>query len=155
MHPDPPVDGAAAQHVVLVACGARKTEQPSEAGSLYVGGYHRAARRAADALTAYGTSGLILIISARHGLLDLNQVIAPYEQRLGRIGSITARTLHRQAGERGLLDSTVTVLAGRGYVELARRVWPSAAAPLLDVGGIGQQLAALSRIARGETGGEQ
>jgi hypothetical protein len=47
----------------------------------------------ADALT---TPDRILILSALHGLLPLDEVIAPYELRMGQPGSIGAGGLGRQ-----------------------------------------------------------
>ncbi|MGV9310475.1 MULTISPECIES: hypothetical protein [unclassified Nonomuraea] len=44
------------------------------AGELYTGSYHRAARRAADALTHDG--GRVLNLSALHGLVELDQMLA-------------------------------------------------------------------------------
>jgi uncharacterized protein DUF6884 len=53
------------------------------AGRLYSGSYHLACRRAAAALTE--PDG-ILILTALHGLLQLDRVIAPYELRMGQPG---------------------------------------------------------------------
>ncbi len=67
---------------------------PAPAGELYVGGYHVACRRAAAVLT---TPDRILILSALYGLLPLDRVIAPYDLRMGRPGSISPEALRRQA----------------------------------------------------------
>ena len=69
------------QPLVMVPCGSRKTQLPqAPAGQLYIGSYHLACRRAAAVLT---TPDRILILSAMHGLLPLDRVIAPYELRMG------------------------------------------------------------------------
>jgi hypothetical protein len=141
------VNANSLQPLVIVACGSRKTQLPqAPAGQLYIGGYHVACRRAAAVLT---TPDRILILSALHGLLPLDRVIAPYELRMGQPGSVTPDVLRRQAAQLQLVDEArVIVLAGAAYTAAARQVWPHATAPLAGVGGLGHQLARLARIAR-------
>ena len=128
-------------------CGFRKASQPAPAGRIYLGGYHQACRRAAAALT---TPGRTLILSALHGLLPLDRVIAPYELRMGQPGSITAEALRAQAAELGLLgEPHVIVLAGRAYTTAALAVWPDATTPLLGLGSMGAHRSKLQAIGRG------
>jgi hypothetical protein len=117
------------------------------AGELYVGGYHLACRRAAAVLTA---PGRILILSALHGLLPLDRVIAPYDLRMSQPGSISPDAVRRQAEQLHLVDEPrVIVLAGRAYTTAARWVWPHACpSPLAGAGGLGHQLARLARISQ-------
>lgn len=132
--------------LVIVPCGARRRAEPAPAGHIYTGSYHAACRRAAAALS---TPDRTLILSALHGLLPLDQVIAPYELRMGQPGSITADQLRRQAERLHLADERqVIALAGRAYTAAALRVWPAAATPLAGAGGLGRQLAVLAGIAR-------
>ena len=129
-------------------CAARKRAEPAglPAGELYVGSYHLACRRAAAALT---TPDRILILSALHGLLSLDRVIAPYELRMGQPGSIGVGALRRQAEQLHLVDEQrVIILAGRAYTTAALAVWPAATTPLAGAGGLGRQLAVLGGIAR-------
>lgn len=63
----------------VVPCGGRKLPAPAPVGGLYVGSYHRACRRAAAALAPLRT----LILSARHGLDHLDEVLAPYDTTFG------------------------------------------------------------------------
>ncbi|MFD5570422.1 hypothetical protein [Streptomyces cadmiisoli] len=57
----PSTPAAPAGPVVVIPCGGAKLGHAAPAGHLYVGGYHRACRRAADALTARG--GTVLLLS--------------------------------------------------------------------------------------------
>ncbi|MFD8155346.1 DUF6884 domain-containing protein [Streptomyces sp. NPDC059720] len=145
------------ERVVIVACGGRKAVyadgvrkgQPvigERAGELYVGSYHRAMRRAADALTQGGRSGRVLILSAKYGLVELSQHLLNYNLKAGDPGTVDGETLRRQAHELGISGAAVTVLGGRAYVELAREVWDDFAAPLAGTRGIGEQLARLAAI---------
>ncbi|GAX57493.1 hypothetical protein SO3561_09063 [Streptomyces olivochromogenes] len=60
-------------------CGSRKLGRRARAADLYVGSYHRACRKAADALRP----DRLLILSARYGLLDLDDVVDPYDTHHG------------------------------------------------------------------------
>lgn len=64
--------------VCVIGCGKAKLTEPARAKDLYVGSLFRAARRYAERF------GHWRIISAKHGVLDPEKVIAPYELRLPR-----------------------------------------------------------------------
>ncbi|MEU5239681.1 DUF6884 domain-containing protein [Streptomyces lydicus] len=134
--------------LIIVSCGGRKstTEQPVPAGEMYCGSYHLALRRAADALTNRGRTGRVLILSALHGFADLDDLIAPYDLRMGDEGSVTREQLRQQADDLGITDADVTVLGPRAYVEASRTVWPALIDPLAGARGIGEQLAKLADI---------
>jgi hypothetical protein len=135
-----------APSVIVIPCGAKKLDHPAPAGDMYIGSYHRAARRAAEALAQPGTR--IVILSALYGLLDLNDVIEPYELRLGDVDAITAGAIHEQARQMGIEPATgVIILAGKMYGDLAATVWPDAARPLAGTRGMGEQLARFAAIA--------
>ncbi len=144
VYPDDPL--------VIVPCGGKKAAFPRPAGAMYLSGYHRLARRAARALT---NDPNVRIVSALHGLLTLDQIIAPYDLRLGQPGSITADHLEDQANQQGLLGRpNVVILAGRDYTRLALSIWPHARTPLNGTRGIGEQQHLLARIAAGEPIGQ-
>jgi len=145
------------ERVVIVACGGRKAVyadglrkgEPvigARAGELYVGSYHRAARRAADVLTRTGRAGRVLILSAKHGLVELDKHILNYNLRAGDPGTVDGEELRRQAHELGISGAAVTVLGGRAYVGLAREVWEDVDTPLAKARGIGDHLARLAAI---------
>ncbi|MEU6562677.1 DUF6884 domain-containing protein [Nocardia nova] len=129
--------------LVIVACGARKAMTPQPASALYTGSYNRMCLRAARALS---DDRDIRILSARHGLLELDTVIAPYDTRLGEMDAFTPERLRQQATETGLLDRSVAILAPKAYVALALHAWPDACTPLAGVGGIGKQRRRLAEI---------
>ncbi len=136
--------------LILVPCGAAKRDLPSPARDLYVGGMFRMALKAAEAI-AKAQGGKIMILSGLHGLLELDQVIAPYEQRMGEPGCVSTEELRRQAVDYGLIEERqVLVLAGRTYADAAQSVWPDAQTPLAGLKGIGYQRQVLSRVIRGD-----
>ncbi|GAA0574758.1 DUF6884 domain-containing protein [Streptomyces mordarskii] len=139
----------AAGPVVVVPCGSAKLNYPALAGDLYTGSYHLACRRAAEALTASG--GTVLILSAAHGFVSLDEPLGPYERRMGQPGSVQLDTLRAQANQLGLHHgSHLIALGGRAYVNAVAAVRPDALLPLTGCRGIGEQRARLSRIAAAE-----
>lgn len=73
----------------VIPCSGAKLPHPAPAGELYVGSWHRLARQAADQLAARD-GGRVLILSALHGLLELGQLVAPYD--------VTIRQLEARSG---------------------------------------------------------
>ncbi|MGW7264495.1 DUF6884 domain-containing protein [Streptomyces sp. NPDC054842] len=129
--------------LVVIPCGSRKLGSAARAADMYVGSYHRACRRAAEALRP----ALLLILSARHGLLDLDDVIEPYDTRHGAAESVTAEILLEQAASRGLLPrDPVVALGGARHVSLVRGVWPHTLMPLAGTRGMGEQMARLAAL---------
>ncbi|MGX1494972.1 DUF6884 domain-containing protein [Streptomyces tendae] len=115
---------------------------------MYCGSYHVALRRAADALATedQDSTARVLILSALHGLVVLEEIIPPYNLRMGDEGSVTADRLRQQAADLGVLHADVTVLGPRAYVEACRAVWPKLTDLLAGARGIGGQLAKLADI---------
>ncbi|MGX9891386.1 DUF6884 domain-containing protein [Streptomyces sp. NPDC002276] len=144
----PPVtEVAAVGRVVVIPCSGAKLDRPAPAGDLYRGSLHTLCRRAADALTADG--GTVLVVTARHGLVTLDQVLSPYDLRMGDPGSVTSVQLRPQAARLGVDHvQDVTVLAAAAYTAAARSVWRHATAPLEGSRGIGEMRGRLSRLAR-------
>lgn len=130
--------------VVVIPCsGSKVMGHAAPAGDLYIGSLHTHARRTADALTANG--GTVLVLSALHGLLTLDQVIEPYDHTWTDAGSITVDELHVQAAELGLVGARVVLLTPSQYTQRALAVWPHARTPLAHLG-IGRQRSRLTAL---------
>ncbi|MFG2358383.1 DUF6884 domain-containing protein [Streptomyces sp. NPDC048521] len=144
MTPNEYTDGVAPE-LVVIPCGARKLDHRARAADMYIGSYHRACRRAAEALRP----DRLVILSARYGLLDLDDEIEPYDTPHGAVGAVTVGLLRDQARTRGIVAlDPVVVLGGARHVTLARSVWPHALTPLSGTRGMGEQLARLAAMAR-------
>ena len=129
-------------HIGLLACSRTKADRPSSARELYVSPLFRAAREYAE--NRYGP-GQWLILSARYGLVDPDQVLAPYDLSLRQL---TAR--QREAwGDRIAIELTDRFPAGTVLWFHAGALYRDAIAPVvahqvrfpLAGLGIGQQLA--------------
>lgn len=133
--------------LAVVACGASKLAHPAPARDLYTGGYFRAALAAAE----HQAAGRVLILSARYGLIDPAEVIAPYDQRIDAPGAITVEELAHQAAALDVRQArNVRVFTGAAYYHAARKVWPWARHELAGCPGIGYQLARLAELRRPE-----
>lgn len=124
----------------LVGCSRLKLPHAAPAGELYVSPLFRLASRYCAA-----TCACWFVLSARHGLLPPEQVIAPYDLTLHRVGragrKAWADRVVGQLRRRGLLDAGHRFLlhAGSVYADpLAERI--GAEQPLRGLG-IGQRLA--------------
>lgn len=131
--------------VALVGCGKAKAAEPRQALQLYTG---RLFRAAVD--FAIATHDEVFIVSAKHGLLPLEQHVEPYDLSMRDL-SPAARALWGDDVARALVDAmggvrmAVTVLMGESYARwlqpaLARYAaadgWPEARYPLHGVAGV-------------------
>lgn len=75
---------------LVIPCGAAKADAPAAARDLYLSGHFRLVLSAALA-EAEACDGTVLVLSAEHGLVTLDQVVAPYDAKMGDPGAIDRR----------------------------------------------------------------
>jgi hypothetical protein len=103
---------------VLIACGAAKLSAAAPAGELYVGPFFRRALQVAQG-EAFGDA-TVLILSALHGLVTLDTVLAPYDCKMGSAGSVTSQTVAAQAEALGITwGDGVYALLPKAYLAVA------------------------------------
>jgi hypothetical protein len=78
--------------LVLIPCAAKKLTVGAPARDLYVSDHFKLALRAAEA-RAGAVDARVAIVSARHGLLMLDRVIAPYDCSMGDPDAIAVEHL--------------------------------------------------------------
>ncbi len=138
------------KHVILVGCVARKAPSSRPARELYASELFRRRRKYAE---AKGQPWFIL--SAKHGLVHPDDVIAPYNETLDRLspsalqgwGNSVAEALNRRLGS--LESVAFEIHAGRRYVQsLAPRLLAQGASVQLPLEGlrIGKQLQWYGRV---------
>lgn len=108
--------------VYVIPCGAEKRLHAAKARDLYVGQMFTNTLRAALNDAAHNDEPTrVVILSARHGLLDLDAVIEPYDQRIDAPGAIDAQTLAAQALSMGIdwdADDEVYAMLPRPYLRV-------------------------------------
>lgn len=106
---------------VVVGCGALKRPEPAPAIDLYVSNFARAAAAWALSVT---TRDRVLVLSAKHGLVDADTVLAPYDvsftgpaSRLTSDPVVVDDLLALQAARREAdgFDGEVLTTAGKVY----------------------------------------
>lgn len=124
--------------IYLIACSSTKLQTPAKACDLYQGQAFKFSRQLAEK-----TGSDYFILSARYGLLDPNEVIAPYDEYLAKMPKAQRTTwainTARQIKAKGLQGQAVTFLAGSLYTEPLAQLFTHAMRPLANMG-IGQQL---------------
>ena len=124
--------------LVLITCGSKKRSIPCAAADIYTGVYFYNMIRFARSIAP---DSRIYIVSAKHGLLRTNQIIAPYNLRMGTPGSITADIIKRQAQALGLRPAERGIfVGGPDYLSVLAPTFTNIERPLVGKGAIGDQM---------------
>ena len=104
-------------HTALISCGKRKASDPAPARDLYQGDLFQKSLAYAEQVVGVDES---YILSAKHGLIALDEVIAPYEMTLNTMGVADIREwADRVLGQlwsvADLEKDRFTILAGANY----------------------------------------
>lgn len=107
----------------VIPCGAEKLDRPAPARDLYTGQMFRHALRCVERIAADDVAegrgpARVLVLSGRYGLVELDQVLEPYEQRITGPGAVTADTLTAQADRLGIGWDEVTERGSAVYAFL-------------------------------------
>ncbi len=125
--------------VYLLACVSRKLSFPAPARDLYCSDWFRKAQAYAQ------EHGAWMVLSAKHGLIAHDEVIAPYEMTLNSMGASERRTwsdrviasIKREVED----DRPLVILAGQRYREHLVAWAPDRISVPMKGLAIGQQLA--------------
>jgi hypothetical protein len=104
------------KHVVLISCVSKKLPYKAQAKDLYTSPLFTYAFRYAFQLKP----DMIFILSAKYGLLNLEEVIDPYDQTLNTMTTQDARewakgVLEKLSLKTDINQTTFTFLAGEKY----------------------------------------
>jgi cytoplasmic iron level regulating protein YaaA (DUF328/UPF0246 family) len=126
--------------IVFLSCVKSKANNPCEAQKMYTSDLFKKSLHYAKSLKP----SKIYILSAKYGLLELADVISPYEQTLNAMTEkerkIWAYKVIKQCEQKGIDFAEKTVfLCGNNYRKYVMQKFKNATAPLSKLG-IGQQL---------------
>jgi hypothetical protein len=107
--------------LVLVQCSRGKNDVVGPARKVYRGPHFFGGLKYARSSQARR----VLIVSAKHGLIHPDRVIAPYNQLMGEPGCVTVDELREQAAALGVLDlPNVHAAVSVNYATPVKAVWP-------------------------------
>jgi hypothetical protein len=118
-----PMSHSHARHLVIIPCAAAKADHAAPAAELYSSANFRhmltaAIATAADTAALYGESAKVMILSAAHGLVELDDVLAPYDTKMGQAGCIGTELVVDQLV--ALAPASITSMLPAAYFQ---RVW--------------------------------
>lgn len=138
------------RRLYLVSCVSQKQRKPMAARDLYCSDWFRKARAYVEA-----QSGKWFILSAKYGLVEPQEIIAPYEATLSEMSAakrkVWADKVATELRPRCPRGTKVVVLAGRFYREHLVRMlshWGCKPDIPLEGMGIGNQLSWFKRSLR-------
>lgn len=138
---------------VIIPCGGAKANEATTAADLYTGKMFKAALATARTIT---DDSHIVILSALHGLLELDEVVAPYNVKMGDADSIAWNEVAAQMISLGMVsdnDDLYSMLpkAYRSLLDDAARALGTYAVDVYEANaGIGEQNGICSQIRRNE-----
>jgi hypothetical protein len=135
--------------LVLIACSASKRTRELPAAELYSSAHFDYQLEKAELIARELGGADVGIVSALHGIVDLDTWLKPYDQRLGNSGSIAWHEVADQLRDRGA--RRVLCLLPKAYRELVENAGQVAGVDVVDgfVGcrGIGAQRGRLAQLA--------
>lgn len=117
------MNSTAAHTLVIIPCAGGKLDAPAKARDLYATSNFKHFLRSAEAFAAdnateMGVTTKVMILSAEHGLLDLDTVVAPYDTKMGDKGCIGTDAVKAQLVELAP-EAIVSMLPSAYY----HRIW--------------------------------
>lgn len=134
--------------IVLIACSKQKQAKPAPARDLYSSPLFRKSLAHAESLGA----DAIYVLSAKHGLLSADQIVAPYDETLSAMSrhdtrAWSQRVLAQLTAVCDVKQDRIIFLAGKTYRQDLLVHMTNFEVPMKGLG-IGQQLQFLTRKAR-------
>ena len=94
--------------LTIITCGGKKRASPAPAQYLYTGSFFKHQRRTAIRMQ----SKRWMILSAKHGLLNPEEVIEPYNIRWGQTGEVTQDKIAHQISTLNLNPQALIISLG-------------------------------------------
>lgn len=133
--------------IAFIACSKTKNNSPCTAEKMYQGELFKKSLKYCK-----NNYDIVFILSAKYGLLELNDFIEPYEETLNNKTEQEkkqwAEIIKTQMKEKNIFSSEVDILAGKNYYKYLNYN----NIPLADKKGIGYQLQWLSEQLKNQKG---
>lgn len=128
--------------IILISCGAKKEKTPQKVEDLYIGGYFKKTLLYAKHLSNKNNAE-IFILSAKYGLLELNEIIKPYDLTLNNKGEKYKKNwsyrVIKQLQCKIKKTDKIIFLAGENYIKYLKIYYKNYEEPLQGLS-IGKRL---------------
>lgn len=119
--------------IILISCGAKKENTPQKAEDLYIGGYFKKILAYAEYLSNKNNAE-IFILSAKYGVLELNEIIKPYDLTLKnkdeKYKKIWSYKVIKQLENKIKRTDKIIFLAGENYIKYLKKYYKNYEEPL-------------------------
>ena len=126
---------------VMIPCGNKKQHSACQAQYMYTGSYFKACLVWA---LSVAQSEDIYILSGKYGLIPIDMIIDPYEQKI-LVDKQTILKVKQQAQKYDIIDKPIILIGGKLYVSVGKQVFHNSFAPLVGLKGIGYHMQWLKR----------
>lgn len=125
--------------VVLIGCGKSKQNKKCQAQNMYIGKYFKTCLDYAKTFKSD-----VYILSAKYGLLSLEQEIEPYDKTLNTMSKSDSLkwkdTVEKQILESGIPLDEVVFVCGKNYSKHISKMFKKCVYPLEGLTGMGHQI---------------
>ena len=101
--------------ILIISCGKKKCITKSKAKDMYIGSHFK---RCLSFALSKVKEDKVFILSAKYGLLRLNDLISSYELKMGQSGSVDENTIIKQAELFNIRDEQIISTAGSEYKKI-------------------------------------
>lgn len=123
----------------IITCGSKKLTFPTAAQNMYIGSFFKAQLQWAK---KHFHEDKIFILSAKYGLLKLNDVIEPYNIKMGDKGSVDLIKISQQI-KKYKINTKIYSSAGKEYRKLLDKVFINIEYPFMHLKGMGYMIKAM------------
>lgn len=127
--------------IVFIGCGKSKLNCKAKAKDMYIGNYFKKTLQFARTFNA----DKIFILSAKYGLLELNDVISPYDLTLNKMSkqdkkSWSAKVYQQLKNKNIDFDQKTIFLTCKNYNQFLKQKFKNHIIPFKNIGGMGLQI---------------
>nr|DAQ28197.1 MAG TPA: YaaA [Caudoviricetes sp.] len=127
--------------IIFIGCGKRKNSYKCPAKMMYQGNFFKTCLSYAKTLTVENN---IYILSAKYGVLNLTDIIEPYDKTLNNMDrqekAQWSKMVKHQLQEKNLLGKEAMFLCGKNYYISILDNFSRALIPLAGLSGMGYQI---------------
>ena len=139
--------------IVFIGCGKKKKNYKCKAMDMYIGNYFTTCLEFARKLVSDRN---IFILSAKYGVIHLNDIIIPYEKTLKNMNKHDCeewnKKIYKQLRNSGInKEEKVIAICGKKYRQALLNYFDHVHVPTFMNNGIGIQMSYMKKIMKGET----